>query len=353
MYEKFYSFKEKPFHLNPDHRFFFGSVGHKRALAYLNYGVRQGEGFIVITGEVGTGKTTLIYTLLEDLAKHEHIVVAHLPTPSLEGGELLPLVASAFGLAVEGVSKSVLLRQLEQFLMEQARESKRTLLIVDEAQSLTMEGLEVLRMLTNFQMNNKALLQGFLIGQAEFQHTLSADNLEQLRQRVIASCHLGPMELQDTPLYIEHRLGIVGWNGDPAFTAGAYHSIHDYTGGIPRRINKLCDRILLVGYLEETHIITRELVNSVIDELTEEALVLKDEKKEPQTPKSEQAKPGSDEFYLSSYSPLANPSEQELLKLDERVAALENIITKAREALQALMSGNVREKSKETVDWDV
>jgi putative secretion ATPase (PEP-CTERM system associated) len=352
MYEAFYNFKEKPFHLNPDPRFFFGSAGHKRALAYLNYGVRQGEGFIVVTGEVGTGKTTLIYTLLEELAKHKNYVVAHLPTPLLEGAELVPMIASAFGLALEGVSKSILLRQLEQFLMDRAREDQRTLLIVDEAQSLTMEGLEVLRMLTNFQMNNRALLQGFLIGQAEFQHTLRADNLEQLRQRVIASCHLSPMELQDTPLYIEHRLGIVGWKGDPAFTAGAYHSIHEYTGGIPRRINNLCDRILLVGYLEETHIITRELVNTVIEELTDESLVLIGDKKETEISQSPKEEPISEKPFLSGYSPSAQPADQDLFKLDERVAALENIIAKAREALQALMADNVRKKSKETADWE-
>lgn len=270
MYENFYHLTEKPFHLNPDPRFFFGSTGHKRVLAYLSYGIRQGEGFIVVTGEIGAGKTTLIYTLLEELAQQQDLVIAHLATTQPDAGDLLSLVAAAFGLEHEGSTKATLLTRLEAFLLTQARANKRALLIVDEAQDLSREGLEVLRMLTNFQDDHKPLLQGFLIGQAEFRDTLRSRQLEQLRQRVIASCHLGPLDREEIQKYIEHRLTIAGWQGDPAFTPEAYTLIQDYTAGIPRRINTFCDRILLVGYLEEAHEITRDVVNTVILELHSE-----------------------------------------------------------------------------------
>jgi putative secretion ATPase (PEP-CTERM system associated) len=358
MYEAFYGFKEKPFHLNPDPRFFFGSTGHKRVLAYLNYGVRQGEGFIVVTGEVGTGKTTLIYTLLEELARHKDVIVAHLVSPPTDGNDLLPMVASAFGLSEEGSSRATLLRRIEQFLIDRAREEKRALLIVDEAQGLSMEALEVLRMLTNFQLNHKALLQGFLIGQAEFRGTLRSEQLEQLRQRVIASCHLGPMELDETRQYIEHRLGVVGWKGDPAFTAGAHVSIHDFAGGIPRRINNICDRIMLVGYLEETHTITRELVNTVIQELTNESLgsgKRDDEEAPPITrpPKQEKKEAVVADKLFSNFDLQGRSTDQRLFELEERLAVVEDVIAKARATISAIMSsGTAREKRREPADWE-
>lgn len=357
MYEAFYGFKEKPFHLNPDPRFFFGSTGHKRVLAYLNYGVRQGEGFIVVTGEVGTGKTTLIYTLLEELARHKDVVVAHLVTPPTDGNDLLPMVASAFGLNDEGSSKAAQLKRIEQFLIERAREEKRALLIVDESQGLSMEGLEMLRMLTNFQLNHKALLQGFLIGQAEFRSTLRSERLEQLRQRVIASCHLGPLELDETRQYIEHRLGIVGWKGDPAFTAGAHVSIHDYAGGIPRRINNICDRILLVGYLEETHTITRELVNTVIQELTVESLGVNhnnenDISKNIQLPTTDKYNMAADKLF-PNFELSGKSVDQRIFELEERLATVEGVIAKARAAIMELMnSGNIKERQHQSSEWD-
>ena len=338
MYENFYNLKKKPFHLNPDPQFFFGSSGHKKVLAYLSYGVRQGEGFIVVTGDVGTGKTTLIYTLLEELAKQKDIIVAHIVTTPKDAGELLGMIASAFGLIHEGISKSVLLRQLEKFLINQSREGKRTLLIVDEAQNLSMEGLEVLRMLTNFQVNHKPLLQGFLVGQAEFRNMLRSERLEQLRQRIITSCHLGPLEPDETRQYIEHRLGIAGWRGDPSFIADTYIAIHEYSNGIPRRINKLCDRILLVGYLEEAHTITQALVNSVIEELDDESFSSHHQDQGSTSTMSPTLQVATHEKPFERADVHSSSFEQRLSQLEERLRSVEKIT----DAIKVIMTESIR-----------
>ena len=269
MYETYYGFSAKPFRLRPDPHFFYGSKGHKRAMAYLDYGLSQGEGFIVITGEVGAGKTTLVRNLLNNLPSGQFIP-AHIVNTHLDSDDTLRMVASAFGLAYENVSKADLLTRLERFLRACDQEGRRALLIVDEAQNLTARTVEELRMLSNFQTDDRSLLQTFLLGQPEFRATLHSAGMQQLRQRVIASYHLGPMDAAETRAYIEHRLTTVGWNGDPSFTAGAHAAIHAYTGGIPRKTNTLCDRLLLMGYLEELHAFTESDVNTVIRDIDEE-----------------------------------------------------------------------------------
>lgn len=272
MYETFYHLQGQAFHLNPDPRFLFTSSRHSRTLDYLRYGLYKGEGLIVVTGDVGAGKTTLVYKLLEELAEQKDIIAAHLVATQRKAEYLLPMITTAFGLVHEKLSNVILFQQLEKFLIDQAQQGKRVLLVVDEAQNLSAQALEVLRLLTNYQINYKAPLQVFLVGQAEFRNMLFSKQLEQLRQRVIASCHLGPMELDEIRPYIEHRLSVVGWNGDPNFTPEAYVAIHTYTGGVPRRINMLCNRVLVLGCLKETHEITEQLVNTIIQELDEESL---------------------------------------------------------------------------------
>ena len=269
MYETYYGFSAKPFRLRPDPHFFYGSKGHKRAMAYLDYGLSQGEGFIVITGEVGAGKTTLVRNLLNNLPS-EQIIAAHIVNTNLDSDDTLRMVVSAFGLEYENASKADLLTRLERFLRACDQEGRRALLIVDEAQNLTPRTVEELRMLSNFQADDKPLLQTFLLGQPEFRTTLHSPSMSQLRQRVIASYHLGPMDAAETQANIEHRLTTVGWNGDPSFTAGAYAAIFGYTGGIPRKTNTLCDRLLLMGYLEEMHGFTEADVNTVIRDIDEE-----------------------------------------------------------------------------------
>jgi putative secretion ATPase (PEP-CTERM system associated) len=269
MYETYYGLSAKPFQLRPDPHFYFGSKGHKRAMAYLEYGLSQGEGFIVITGEVGAGKTTLVRNLFNRLPS-DQIVAAHIVNTHVNADDALRMVAAAFGLPADGATKGELLTRIEQFLRQADRQGKRALLVIDEAQNLNMATVEELRMLSNFQTDERCLLQTFLLGQPEFRATLHRPGMQQLRQRVIASYHLGPMDAQETRAYIEHRLQTVGWRGDPVFSDDAHAAIYAYSGGIPRKTNTLCDRILLMGYLEELHAIGAAEVDIVVRDIREE-----------------------------------------------------------------------------------
>lgn len=268
MYHDYFGLSGKPFQLSPDARFFYPSKEHKRALSFLQYGLGQGDGFIVITGDVGTGKTTLVQTLLADLDPKETIV-ANIVTTQLKEDDLLSLVGYQFGLRSSG-SKAALLRDLEQFFLHRTRERKRVLLIVDEAQNLPPQSVEELRMLSNFQYQGRPLVQVFLLGQEEFRATLLSPGFEQLRQRIIATYHLNPLEAAETRTYIEHRLGLVGWRSDPAFSDGAFERIFAFTLGVPRRINNLCDRTMLYAFLEELHTIDDQVVGVVADEIGNE-----------------------------------------------------------------------------------
>lgn len=270
MYEAFYNLATKPFQLSPDPRFFFDSTVHKRAMSYLRYGLSQGEGFIVITGGIGTGKTTLVRNLFSEMDRRQ-IIAAQLVTTRLEPDELLKIISSTFGLPSEGLSKASLLKQFEAFLKKCEFQDKRVLLVVDEAQNLPAETIEELRMLSNYQTDNRSLIQSFLLGQDEFRQTIQSPGMEQMRQRIIASCHLSPLDKKETRLYIEHRLKEVGWSSRPVITDIAFELIHNFTNGVPRRINVFCDRLLLYGYLEELFVFKPEVVNIVAEELANEA----------------------------------------------------------------------------------
>lgn len=269
MYESFYGLTSKPFQLNPDPSFYFASKQHQRAMAYLEYGLNQNEGFIVVTGEVGAGKTTIVRGLLNDLDP-DKVVAAQLVTTQLDAEDTLRMVAAAFGVPTRNIGKSDVLLALEAFLVEITRQGKRCLLIVDEAQNLTARAVEELRMLSNFQFGTQALLQSFLIGQPEFRRIMQSPQMQQLRQRVIAACHIGPMDKDETKAYIEHRLKCAGAQGSPRFDVGAFEAIFEASGGVPRRINSLCDRLLLSGYLGGKREFTRAEVDEVASEIREE-----------------------------------------------------------------------------------
>ena len=269
MYESFYKFSSRPFQLSPDPRFFYASKGHKRALAYLRYGIKQGEGFIIVTGDVGTGKSMLIGALFQSLAR-ENVVAAQVVTTQMQADDLLRFVAAAFGLAFQRVSKAALLKNLETFFRSCVQEGKRVLLVVDEAQNLPKRSIEELRMLSNFQMAGRALLQSFLLGQKEFRSTMRSQGFEQLRQRVIAAYHLRPLDADETHGYIIHRLHRAGWKGDPAFSDEVFDGIYQFTAGVPRRINTLCDRLLLYGSIEELHSIDSKALGIVAQDIIEE-----------------------------------------------------------------------------------
>jgi len=266
VYETFFGLTGKPFQLNPDPAFFYGSRGHKRAFAYLQYGVHQSEGFIIITGEVGAGKTTLVRNLLEQIDPNR-LIAAQLVTTQLDAEDLLRSVAMAFGLPSRAMDKAQLLGELEAFLTSLVPQGKRALLIIDEAQNLTRRAIEELRMLSNFQLGNQGLLQSFLVGQPELRALMQGPELQQLRQRVIASYHLGPLDRAETQAYVEHRLRHVGWNDDPHFEHGAFDAIYTFSAGIPRRINTLCNRLLLAAALSEEHIVSVASVDTTADEM--------------------------------------------------------------------------------------
>jgi general secretion pathway protein A len=270
MYDTFYKLKKKPFQLSPDPEFFFNSAVHKRALAYLRYGLAQGEGFVVVTGVPGTGKTMLVKELFETL--HNEDIVAGLMVTSQVGAEdTLRIVAATFGLSYDGDAKAILLKNLEHFFQGKAREGKRVLLVVDEAQNLPVQSLEELRMLLNFEQGGRTVFQVFLLGQDELRITLQGEKMEQVRQRVTATYHLRPLERQETRDYILHRLTTACWEGDPEFGEEVFEQIYRYTGGIPRVINTLCDRLMLYGFLEELHELDDNAVRLVVSELEQDS----------------------------------------------------------------------------------
>jgi general secretion pathway protein A len=266
MYDSFYGFSARPFQLTPDSRFWFESATHRTAMSYLGYGLAQGEGFIVITGEVGSGKTTLVGHVL-DSVDPSRMTAARLVSTQVADADLLRLVCDAYGIAIPSPAKSDALAAIETFLHEEARAGRRTLLIVDEAQNLAVSALEELRMLSNFQLGETSLLQIFLLAQPEFRATLASPQLEQLRQRVIATHHLEAMLPEEIEPYLIHRLSLVGWQENPAFAPTVYDALWHASAGIPRRVNTITSRLLLYGAVEELHELTGDDVRSVVADM--------------------------------------------------------------------------------------
>ncbi|MFP4055888.1 MAG: ExeA family protein [Candidatus Brocadiia bacterium] len=270
MYEKYYGFDEKPFNLTPDPDYFFLSSVHKRALDYLVYGLESGMGFIQITGEIGSGKTTLIKCLLRNLSRQVKVAyVLHSKGTFLQ---LLRMVLE--DLEVLGIdqklSKEALLSRFRDYLVAQARRHNSVVIIIDEAQNLQLDVLEELRMLSNFETEKSKLLQIVLVGQPELRDLLRRAELEQLRQRITVRFHLYPLNEQETRSYIQHRLRVAGSDGRVRFTAGACQLIHRYARGLPRLINVACDAALLAGFVEERRVFNERFVRDALLELADE-----------------------------------------------------------------------------------
>lgn len=261
----YYGFREHPFLMTPDARLFFASAVHSRAYAHLIYGLAQREGFVVVTGEVGAGKTTLVERICNELDP-DGFAIARITTTQVSGDDVLRLIADAFGAPSDG-TKAAVLRGVTAALRAGNR---RHLLIVDEAQGLPLGALEELRMLSNVTEAGQPPLQTILLGQPQLRRTLASPDLDQLRQRVIACYHLGGLSREDTHAYVEHRLRAVGWEGWPSWEDSALDLVHRYSDGIPRRINRLCSRVLLGGALEQSDRLTGSMVEATAQELEED-----------------------------------------------------------------------------------
>jgi general secretion pathway protein A len=265
MYLEYYGFNTRPFTLSPDPRFFYLSAVHKRALAYLTYGLEDHKGFITVSGEVGTGKTTLIRTLVKQMQTHR--VVADVVNTTMDGLELLETIALDFGIDGANTSKAHLLKALHDFLIQQRKVHKPALLIIDEAQNLSLEALEEIRLLSNLETDSETLLQIILVGQPELRTKLQLRQLRQLAQRISVSYHLSALNQEETHGYVQHRLQVAGGGQTQLFTPEAIASIYQFSQGIPRLINVICDAALLAGYVDEAWQFNAEHIATVICDL--------------------------------------------------------------------------------------
>ena len=320
MYDDHYGLTGRPFQLTPDPKFWFDTATHRKAMAYLGYGLSQGEGFVVITGDPGVGKTTLMGHLLGEIDA-ERLNVVKIVSSQLRPEDLLRLVCAGLDVDADGLSKAAMLAAIERGLHNVARTGRRTLLVVDEVQALPIESLEELRMLSNFQAGGYALLQIFLLGQPEFRVTLSEPQLAQLRQRVIAMHHLETMDADEVEPYLIHRLSCVGWRGKPRFTNDAVAAMYRWSNGSPRRLNQLASRVMLFGAVEQIETFGRDEVGQVIADLHGDSI-------EPARPAVVAAapQPEAEPFELREIAPMpmgtpTPPTSPEARSLNEPAAA--------------------------------
>lgn len=265
MYEAHFKLKTKPFELVPNPEFFFLSRAHKKALTYLDYGIREGVGFILLTGEVGAGKTTIIRDLIRKL--DPGVVLARIFNTKVTSSQLVAMINEEFGISSTGRGRVEMLRDLNDFLIEQYAMQKRPVLIIDEAQNLSSELLEEVRMLSNLETDDSKLLQIILVGQPELRRTLSGNDMLQLRQRISINCHLAPMLREETEQYIRHRMDVAGNREAVTFTSDAFDLIYTFSRGVPRLINIICDFLMLSAFAEETKTIDGAMVRDIAGDL--------------------------------------------------------------------------------------
>ena len=265
MYLQFYALKQPPFDITPNPRFLFHSGKHREAFNHLLYGIRERKGFVQLTGEVGAGKTTLCRALLEQL--DAHFSTALILNPVMSGDELMKAIATEYGLDVKGKDRLETMATISDFLLKQTLAGKETVLIIDEAQNLTEELLEQVRLISNIETDDRKLLQIVLMGQPELRDRLNSPRLKQLRQRITVRYHLNALTRTEVGQYIHHRLSLAGSRGLPTFTAPAVWRVYRYSQGIPRLVNALCDKALLAGFVERSNRINYRMVGRAIHEL--------------------------------------------------------------------------------------
>lgn len=265
MYLAYYHLKEAPFDITPNPRFLFYSAKHREAFNHLLFGIRERKGFVQLTGEVGAGKTTLCRAMLDEL--NGRFSTALILNPMMSADELMKAIATEFGLAVKGMDRLETISAINEFLLKLVEQNKDAVLIIDEAQDLTDELLEQVRLLSNLETDSRKLLQIVLMGQPELRDRLNNPKLRQLRQRITVRYHLSPLKRFEVAQYIQHRLQISGAKGAPYFTPPALWRVHHYSHGIPRLVNALCDKALLAGYVQQTSRIDWNMVGRAIREL--------------------------------------------------------------------------------------
>ena len=265
VYLEYYGLTEPPFDITPNPRFLFYSGKHREAFNHLLYGIRERKGFVQMTGEVGAGKTTLCRAMLEQL--DEHYSTALILNPILSAEELVKAIALEFGLQVHGLDRLDTIGVINKFLLQQVEHGRETVLIIDEAQDLTDELLEQVRLLSNLETDNRKLLQIILFGQPELRGRLNQHRLRQLRQRITVRYHLSPLNRYEVTRYVQHRLHVSGGNGSPYFTRLALWRVHHYSKGIPRLVNAVCDKALLAGFVQQQDKIGFRMVGQAVREL--------------------------------------------------------------------------------------
>ena len=265
MYLDFYGLTDPPFDITPNPRFIFYSAKHREAFNHLLYGIRERKGFVQLTGEVGAGKTTLCRALLEQL--DNHFATALILNPVMSPDEMMKAIAIEFGLPVGGMDRLETLNMINMFLLQQVENGRESVLIIDEAQDLTNELLEQVRLLSNLETDNRKLVQIVLLGQPELRTRLNDYNLRQLRQRITVRYHLSPLTRGEVARYVQHRLQVSGGNGTPCFTWAALWRVYQYSKGIPRLVNALCDKALLAGFVNHCQRISYRMVGQAIREL--------------------------------------------------------------------------------------
>jgi len=265
VYLEFYGLKLSPFDITPNPRFLFHSTKHREAFNHLHYGIRERKGFVQLTGEVGAGKTTLCRALLEKL--DGNFSTALILNPVMSGDELMKAIATEFGLNAKGLDRLETMAVINDFLLKQALAGKESVLIVDEAQNLTEELLEQVRLISNLETDDRKLLQIVLMGQPELRDRLNSPRLKQLRQRITARYHLNALTRTEVGQYIQHRLALAGSRGTPAFTGPAIWRVFNYSRGVPRLVNAVCDKAMLAGFVERSYRINYRMVGRAIRDL--------------------------------------------------------------------------------------